>query len=214
MSREVKIIVIGKGRVGKTALVDRYTKKKFDPNYKGTLGVDNTMYTTTIDGEPVTVYIWDIKGQQDKCALRPMYYRGAHAMIVVCNLDPEDYTDSLRGAAEWKADADSKVAQPGDATQPIPAILVGNKLDLGQSMVADPAMQAFVQEHKFKHYFETSAKSGDGVDKAFLGTITEALRIAKIADTLDPSKPKIKHGPTLKSDKTGGQETQKRECGC
>jgi Ras-related protein Rab-23 len=36
----MKVIVVGDGRIGKTSLITRFAKNKFNQEYKKTLGVD------------------------------------------------------------------------------------------------------------------------------------------------------------------------------
>jgi GTPase SAR1 family protein len=83
-----KVVVLGEGAVGKTAIVTRFSHGFFRTDYKTTIGsqfaVKNITVTRT-DGSEVTVklQIWDVAGQSRFQILRPMYYRGSSGGILV-----------------------------------------------------------------------------------------------------------------------------------
>jgi small GTP-binding protein len=82
-----KVVVLGEGAVGKTAIVTRFSHGFFRTDYKTTIGsqfaVKNITVTRT-DGSEVTVklQIWDVAGQSRFQILRPMYYRGSSGGIL------------------------------------------------------------------------------------------------------------------------------------
>ena len=188
---EVKILVVGRKKVGKTALVDRLTKKTFHPNTRITLGVEHVTYNTIVDGAPVIAYVWDVQGQEQHGTMLPVYYRGAHAMICVFNLDNADTDPSKHVALSWKKDVDSRVSD-------IPAVLVGNKCDIGPSLLGDEDHKAFLVENKFVAYVETSAKDNIRVVDAFQAAIREAVAIKKATEPPVEAKPVKGVGITVK----------------
>ena len=57
----------------------------------------------------------------------------------------------------------------------IPVVLVGNKTDLAESReVLTETAQVFAQQHNLP-YVEASAKTGNGVDKAFMTLVAKIL---------------------------------------
>jgi len=213
-SVEVKILVVGRKKVGKTALVDRLSKKSFNPNTRATIGVETVTINLLLGGTQVTAYIWDVQGQEQHGTMRPVYYRGAHAMICVFSVDPLDLEDSRKQAEDWKRDVDSRVTQPDGS--PIPTVLVGNKIDMGPSLSQDTIHMQFVEANKFVAYIETSAKENIKVTEAFEEAIREAVR-SKLA--LDPpTQPPVSNPPIIPGHtphaKGSSENSSRRTGGC
>ena len=59
-----KVIVVGDGAVGKTALTIRFSEGRFQDHYKMTIGVDFAIKMIEIDGRRVKLQIWDTGGQE------------------------------------------------------------------------------------------------------------------------------------------------------
>ncbi|EKD21448.1 Ras family protein [Drepanopeziza brunnea f. sp. 'multigermtubi' MB_m1] len=84
-SLEAKIVVLGSQGVGKTSLVHRYVKNKFQPaNMASTVGA-SFLTKRVVDDESDTVVrlqIWDTAGQERFRSISRLYYRGANACIL------------------------------------------------------------------------------------------------------------------------------------
>ena len=57
----------------------------------------------------------------------------------------------------------------------VPAIIIGNKIDIFEREVKKEDAEAFAKEQKF-NYFETSAKNGDGVNECVKFLVKTILR--------------------------------------
>ena len=79
----LKICAIGSGNVGKTSLIRRFAEGKFTMNYLPTLGVDITTKHLTVDNNLVKLILVDTAGQEFFGKLRPSYYRGASACLII-----------------------------------------------------------------------------------------------------------------------------------
>ncbi|KCV68954.1 hypothetical protein H696_04373 [Fonticula alba] len=102
------------------------------------------------------VNLWDIAGQERYGAMTPVYYRGAHAAIIVFDINrPDSFNDATR----WKQDL---LKRYGD----VPCVLLANKSDLVPRGVTVEMIERTVEEHGFIGWFETSAKTGSNVDLA------------------------------------------------
>jgi len=102
--------------------------------------------------------IWDTAGQERYEAITPLYYRSAEAAVIVFDLT---YKESFVKAKEWLKRLRKERPDPD-----MPIVLVGNKSDREGREVDDELVQGFVAENGLK-YFETSAKTGEGVEEMF-----------------------------------------------
>jgi len=76
--KEVKVVVLGNGCVGKSSMIRRYCMGTYTDEYKKTIGVDFLEKTRWIDsiGEDVRMMVWDTAGQEEFDTITRTYYRG------------------------------------------------------------------------------------------------------------------------------------------
>ncbi len=153
----LKAVIIGDGGVGKTSLIIRHVDKKFDQEYKPTLGFDISLKTVTLEGSRAELLIWDIGGQAIFKEIRESYLEGSHCCFLVFDLTRRETFDNIKNwLLELKRFA-------GD----IPFILIGNKSDLEERRVTKEEIEEKTRIIGALDYFETSAKTGDNVNEAF-----------------------------------------------
>ncbi|GHP10512.1 hypothetical protein PPROV_000924300 [Pycnococcus provasolii] len=83
--REIKVIVVGNGQIGKTSMTKRFCKGAYSDEYKKTIGVDfleKTHYVADL-GDDVRFLVWDTAGQEEFDTITRTYYRGAGACVLV-----------------------------------------------------------------------------------------------------------------------------------
>lgn len=163
-----KIDVIGDSAVGKTSLIKKYTKGSFQKEYIKTIGAQFSKYNEKIDGENVQLFLWDIAGQREFDFMRPSFYNGAKAAIIVFSQeDSEHGKKSIEDLDEWYGDLKRYCGE-------IPIVLFGNKIDLVDDENAnDSQINEIVKKYKLLGYYKTSAKTGSGVLTAFQAIIKE-----------------------------------------
>ena len=159
---KVKVTVIGDGSVGKTSLIQKFTQGIFKTDYVKTIGAQLTNYETEIDGYRIELIFWDIAGQDNFHFLRPSFYRGSKAAIIVYSLEENDLGKrSFNHITTWYKDVKQFCGE-------IPVVLFANKVDLINEQNLDKSkIQNLVKEHNFLGYYITSAKTGQGLDDAF-----------------------------------------------
>lgn len=152
-----KICMVGLYGVGKTSLVKRFVESIFDERYLTTIGVKIDRKDVTIGERTVTLAIWDIAGEDELTQLRITNLRGASGYILVA--------DGCRIASLEKAvDLNQRIRS---SVGPLPFVLVVNKADLrDQWEIHSPDLQRLTENGWSA--FETSAKTGDGVERVFL----------------------------------------------
>ncbi|CAA2953501.1 ras-related Rab7 [Olea europaea subsp. europaea] len=91
----LKVIVLGDSGVGKTSLMNQYVHKKFNHQYKATIGADFVTKELQIDDRLVTLQIWDTAGQERFQSLGVAFYRGADCCVLVYDVNVMRSFDTL-----------------------------------------------------------------------------------------------------------------------
>ena len=161
-----KLLLIGDSGVGKSCLLLRFADNTYTDSYISTIGVDFKIRTLDIEGKTVKLQIWDTAGQERFRTITSSYYRGAHGIIVVY-----DVTDkvSFNNVKQWLGEIDRY------ACQSVNKLLVGNKADLVEKKVVDYNEAKEFAEGLGISFLETSAKSAQNVEEAFL-TMTRQIK--------------------------------------
>ena len=164
-----KITVIGDGQVGKTSLIQKFTKGSFQEDYIKTIGAQFSVYDKEIEGDKIRLLFWDIAGQDTFNFLRPSFFKNSVAAIIVYSLEENDLgKDSFTHIPDWHEDINQ-------FCENIPVIMFANKVDLIEENSLDHSkIQEVVDKQNFVGYYITSAKTGHGVIDAF-NTIIDVL---------------------------------------
>lgn len=167
----VKLLLIGDSGVGKSCLLLRFSDDQFTASFITTIGIDFKVKTVDLEGKRVKLQIWDTAGQERFRTITSAYYRGAMGILLTY-----DVTDrrSFENVRNWMANVKEHASERVDVA------LVGNKDDCddGERVVARSEGEALARWFDVP-FFETSAKSGDGVDAAFMGVAQAAVRRLK-----------------------------------
>ena len=150
-----KVCLIGSFAVGKTSLASRFVKGIFSEKYLSTVGVSITQKEIETSNDKLMMIVWDLAGEDDFQALRLAFLKGASGFIFVADGTREE---TLRLSLEH-IDKTSQMF-PG-----VPAVMLLNKCDLQDRWEIDQKQIAQLPPHAA--WFETSAKSGAGVEDAF-----------------------------------------------
>jgi len=152
-----KICMLGATGVGKTSLVSRFVLSLFSDTYLTTIGVKVDKKSIAVDGRDVTFMLWDIYGEDEFQTVRPSYLRGASGYLLVA--------DGTRAATLETARALQKTAV--GVVGEVPFVLVLNKADLAEDWRVDDRALWKLAEQGWT-VIRTSAKTGEGVEDAFL----------------------------------------------
>jgi len=152
-----KICMLGATGVGKTSLVSRFVLSLFSDTYLTTIGVKVDKKTVSVDGEDVTLLLWDIYGQDEFQTVRTSYLRGASGYVLVADGTRQL---TLGTARELQKASEAVIGR-------VPFVLVLNKADLADDWRIDDRALWRMAEDGWS-VIKTSAKTGAGVDDAFL----------------------------------------------
>jgi len=153
-----KIVLVGAMGVGKTSLIMQHLNKSFTPNMRSTI-LDFFHKTIVINGTIIVLEIWDTAGQEKFHSLTNMFYRNAHAVIVVYDITNKKSFDRVPFHC-------NEFTSKTFMSHGVMAI-VGNKTDLKDKReVKSEEGLAFADENGYL-FMETSAKSAANVDTLF-----------------------------------------------
>jgi small GTP-binding protein len=156
-----KICMVGAFGVGKTSLVRRFVDSMFDERYLSTVGVKIDRKDVTVGEQSVRLILWDLAGEDDLAQLKISHLHGASGYILV--------VDGCRATSLAKAIELRQRIKEHLGT--LPFVVVLNKADLREQWeIQDGA----VAERGWPT-FETSAKTGSGVEAMFLALATNLL---------------------------------------
>lgn len=155
-----KVIVIGSGGVGKSALTLQFMYDEFVEDYEPTKA-DSYRKKIVLDGREAQIDILDTAGQEDYAAIRDNYFRSGEAFLCVYSILD---ADSLHATEELR----EQVLRVKQDDKSVPFILVGNKSDLSERRAITRQHAEDVARRWQVPYVETSAKTRDNVDEVFL----------------------------------------------
>jgi len=155
-----KVIILGDAGVGKTCLLTRYCDNSFTVNFIHTIGIDFKINSVEVDDKKIKMMIWDTAGQERFSKITRAFFKGTDGIIFAYDVNCEK---SLNRAMRWVRQSRT------DMDTNVPSVLVGNKIDMGahKREVPSNTARALAKEYNLG-FFETSAKTDQGVDEMFV----------------------------------------------
>lgn len=189
----VKVVFMGDAGVGKSTIFARLVSGSVPQHYESTIGAAfnrlhlvrdrgtgrlsrmDSRYQLELqasDEEYWTVEAWDTAGQERYASLTPMYYRSAHAIIIVHDDNPATRRRAERLLGEVRRDA----RRNSDAL----VCVWQNKSDVGERA---SAWHARLEDQGVPTAF-VSATTGDRVEAAFFQVVRRAIdRVKDLRDS-------------------------------
>jgi len=162
-----KIIIVGAGGVGKSALTLMFMYGDFVEEYDPT-SADSYRKPITLDGQDINIDILDTAGQEDYASMRDNYYRTGEGFMCVYSIVMEDSFEKLENFFE-------QILRVTDKDL-IPFFLVGNKADLESQRQVDSIRGEELAAKYDCQFLETSAKTNTNVEEAFLGLVRAVIK--------------------------------------
>ena len=156
-----KYIIIGDTGVGKSCILLQFTDKRFQPVHDLTIGVEFGAKMINLDGKAIKLQIWDTAGQESFRSITRSYYRGACGALLVYDITRRETFKHLK---QWLDEAQQ------NSNPDMVIMLIGNKIDLdSRRAVSTKDGEEFAKHHGL-FFMETSAKSAENIEKAFVVT--------------------------------------------
>lgn len=161
---EYRLVVVGSGGVGKSAMTIQFIRNHFVIEYDPTIE-DSYRKQVAIDGQICFLDILDTAGQEEFSAMRDQYFRTGQGFLMVYSVTSRNSfteTDNFRDAILRIKDSDE-----------VPMVLCGNKCDLEDEREVT-SQEAKDQAKLWRiPFFEASAFSRENVEASFFQLVRE-----------------------------------------
>ncbi|KAG7520944.1 ras-related Rap-1A [Solea senegalensis] len=166
--REYKLVVLGSGGVGKSALTVQFVQGIFVEKYDPTIE-DSYRKQVEVDGQQCMLEILDTAGTEQFTAMRDLYMKNGQGFALVYSITAQSTFNDLQDLRE-------QILRVKD-TEDVPMILVGNKCDLeGERVVGKEQGQNLARQWNNCAFLETSAKSKINVNEIFYDLVRQINR--------------------------------------
>ena len=166
-----KIILVGDTSVGKTNIINKYIKNEFREDFYATIGVEFRHKKFIVENRKIKAQIWDTAGQERYKAITRAYYKGAKGAFIVYDITRKETFDDVD---KWRNELISS------CNQEITVMLIGNKCDLeDQREISKEQGEEKAKSFGFS-FLETSALSGENLEKGFQMLIEEIYQKYKV----------------------------------
>lgn len=160
--KEYKLVVVGGGGVGKSALTIQLIQSHFVDEYDPTIE-DSYRKNCIIDGEPALLDVLDTAGQEEYSAMREQYMRTGEGFLLV-------YSVTSRSSFEELTTFYQQILRVKDSDS-VPVLLVGNKCDLEDERQVSYDEGLDLSKGFNCEFYETSAKQKINVENSFYGLV-------------------------------------------
>ena len=167
---EAKFLLVGQGSVGKTSLINRLLKNKFDRNESQTDGLAVHDWQIHVNSKDIRLNVWDFGGQEIYHATHQFFLTQRSLYLLVCNCRTSEEENRLES---WL-----KLIQSFGGSSPV--IIVGNKND---EQPLDINQRALREKYpNIKAILQTSCQSGAGITELKQAIETEVGQLKEVYD--------------------------------
>lgn len=166
--REYKIVVLGSGGVGKSALTVQFVQGIFVEKYDPTIE-DSYRKQVEVDGQQCMLEILDTAGTEQFTAMRDLYMKNGQGFVLVYSITAQSTFNDLQDLRE-------QILRVKDMDD-VPMILIGNKCDLEDERVVGKD-QGINLARNFSNcaFLESSAKAKINVNEIFYDLVRQINR--------------------------------------
>jgi len=166
--REYKIVVLGSGGVGKSALTVQFVQGIFVEKYDPTIE-DSYRKQVEVEGQQCMLEILDTAGTEQFTAMRDLYMKNGQGFVLVYSITAQSTFNDLLDLRE-------QILRVKD-TDDVPMILVGNKCDLeDERVVGKDQGPNLARNFSNCAFLESSAKAKINVNEIFYDLVRQINR--------------------------------------
>eukprot|EP01129_Flabellula_baltica_P003425 TRINITY_DN13189_c0_g1_i1.p1 TRINITY_DN13189_c0_g1~~TRINITY_DN13189_c0_g1_i1.p1 ORF type:complete len:184 (+),score=43.00 TRINITY_DN13189_c0_g1_i1:49-600(+) len=169
MPIEIKVVVMGAGGVGKSAITVQFTQNTFIKKYDPTIE-ESYRKQIEVDDEPIILEILDTAGTEQFTATRDLYMKNGDGFILIYSIIAESTLHDLRSLK-------ARICKVKDMTV-VPMVLVGNKCDLEQRREVSKQEGEDLANEFDAVFFEASAKQRTNIEEIFEEIVRQVQRIS------------------------------------
>jgi small GTP-binding protein len=169
--REYKLVVLGSGGVGKSALTVQFVQGIFVEKYDPTIE-DSYRKQVEIDGTQCMLEILDTAGTEQFTAMRDLYMKNGQGFVLVYSIIAQSTFNDLPDLRE-------QILRVKDKDE-VPMVLVGNKCDLQDQRVITTDQGDDLAKKFGCAFLEASAKTRLNVDQIFHDLIRQINKLSPI----------------------------------
>jgi len=163
---EVKLVVLGAGGVGKSAVTIQFVQNIFVQKYDPTIG-DSYRKNIVVNDQNYYLEIFDTAGMEAFTAMRDLYIRNGQGFLMVYSITSQstfieviDYFEQVLHIKEEKA---------------IPMLLLGNKSDMDDQREVTQKQGENLASKFGASFIETSAKYNINIEEAFMRLVKRVI---------------------------------------
>ena len=196
---EIKIILLGEAGVGKTSIILRYYKNKFETNTITTIGSTFVIKELQRGNTTYRLNIWDTSGQEKYRSFTKLFVQGAKIIILVYAVDNKESFNILDF---WY----KSVLEISEGEENIVLAIIGNKIDkFDEAVITEDEGKKFA-DGKNAIFRLVSAKE----DPKGLSSLFDTL-----LDELIKKNPNLKIGENnIKINNVNNSKKNKKKGGC
>lgn len=154
----LKLVVMGAGSVGKSAITLRFIHNRFVEHYDPTIE-DNYRHQVEVDGRSYILEILDTAGTEQFAQLRNLYIKNGMGFILVFSLTSASSFHEI-------SELHKQIVREKETTA-VPIIVVGNKCDLDDSRQVTRKDAETLCRNFQAEYIESSAKADINIEAIF-----------------------------------------------
>ncbi|GAA5846755.1 hypothetical protein JCM5353_008825 [Sporobolomyces roseus] len=220
-NREYKVVVLGGGGVGKSALTVRFVHslfvEKYGREYSDPTIEDSYRRTINVDGITVSLEVLDTAGTEQFMSLHHMYIKSGDGFLLVFSLTSMESVSELYHLREQiqRIKEASNLSGVGEQPQKVPIVLVGSKLDLtNERQVSRETAVNLSREWGGVPYYETSSRREINIEEVFADVTRQMIK----AEQANPTKGRRNNGYRNASGMDGvgskgeGKSGRRRKC--